>query len=171
MEIWKEIRGYEDYEVSNLGRVKSIARTLHTDRGDRFYKEKVLTHNLGDNYYLRVNLYKNGKPKTKRIHQLVAEAFLNHKPNAHKLVVDHQNSIKTDNRLENLQIITQRENTSKDRKGGTSKHTGVCWVKSKSKWEVKIFINGKNKFIGLFTNELKAAEAYKTALKELLCTK
>ena len=46
-------------------------------------------------------------------------AFLNHKPNGNKLVVDHINNVKTDNRLSNLQIITQRKNTSKDRTGGS----------------------------------------------------
>ena len=156
-EIWKEIEGFKDYEISNLGRVKSIRKG----------KERFLKLNLGSNY-LRVSLSRNGKSKTIRIHQLVAEAFLNHKPCGYKLVVDHINGIKTDNRLKNLQVITQRENASKDRKGGTSKYVGVYWNKSNKNWRARIQINGKDKNLGSFTDELKASETYQKALKELI---
>tara|TARA_R110002153_G_scaffold216451_1_gene369011 strand:- start:44 stop:538 length:495 start_codon:yes stop_codon:yes gene_type:complete len=164
MEIWKEIKGYEDYEVSNLGRVKSL----------RFNKEKILKPTLSGSEkskYLIVSLFKGGKGKTTHIHQLVAQAFLNHKPCGYKLVIDHQNGVRTDNRLENLQVITTRKNTSKGFKNCSSKHTGVYWMKKANKWRAHIYINGKNKHLGMFINELEAAEAYVKALKELLCTK
>ena len=169
MEIWKEVKGYQDYEVSNLGRVKSLARTIIYSNGKVYnYKEKVLKNCLNYHGYLIVSLSKGNISKTKKIHQIVTEAFLNHTTCGHKLVVDHINAVKTDNRLENLQIITQRENASKDRKGGTSKYIGVYWHKASSKWASKIIINGKKKYLGYFKNELKAAEAYQTALKEIL---
>jgi hypothetical protein len=85
---------------------------------------------------------------------LVAMAFLNHKPDGtHKIVVDHINNNKLDNRVVNLQLISQRENLSKDRKDGTSKYVGVCWKKSRNKWQVDIKIDGKRKYLGLFTDE------------------
>ena len=172
MEIWKEIKGFEGYEVSNLGRVKSLARTVIYSNGRvQDYKDKVLKNSLLSNGYFRVSLYKKSKMKARTIHQLVAETFLNHTPNGYKLVVDHINNVKTDNRLENLQLITARENNSKDRKGGTSGYIGVSWDKSSNKWKSRIRTNGKEKYLGMFKDELKAAEAYQTALKELLCTK
>tara|TARA_R110000744_G_scaffold103907_1_gene199082 strand:+ start:127 stop:609 length:483 start_codon:yes stop_codon:yes gene_type:complete len=157
-EIWKEIEGFKDYEVSNLGRVKSL----------KCNKERFLKPNSGKSSgYLKVNLYKNTKMKTRRIHQLIAIAFLNHNPDGYKLVVAHINNVKTDNRLENLQLITHRENISKDTKG-LNKYTGVSWSKLNKNWIARIRINGKNKNLGRFTNELKASEAYQKALKELI---
>ncbi len=167
MEIWKEVKGYRDYEVSNLGRVKSLARTVTTARGCWSYKEKFLKNCLSSNGYLVTSLSKNTKSKTKYIHQLVAEAFLNHTPNGFKLVVDHQNGVRTDNRLENLQVITTRKNTSKGFKNCSSEYTGVCWVKRDKKWKASIQINGKIKHLGVFTDETKAAEAYQIALNSL----
>ena len=117
--------------------------------------------------YLKVGLYKDGKIKVRVIHQLVAESFLNHTVDGHKLVVDHISNVKTDNKLENLQLITSRENVSKDRKGGTSKYTGVCWYSRYNKWLSRIDINGKTKNLGYFNIELEASNAYQLALKGL----
>ena len=85
--------------------------------------------------------------------------------------MDHINRVRTDNRLDNLQIITTRENTSKDRKGCTSKYTGVSWDKYNKKWVSRIAMKGIPNHLGYFKDELKAAEAYQNKLKELLCTK
>tara|TARA_R110001632_G_C11076374_1_gene387963 strand:- start:13 stop:513 length:501 start_codon:yes stop_codon:yes gene_type:complete len=166
MEIWKEVKGYRDYEVSNLGRVKSLARIVITAKGSRTCKEKILKPSVDGQGYLKVCLSSNGKGKVKRIHRLVAIVFLNHTPNGNKLVVDHINNVKTDNRLENLQVITNRENLSKDKKG-VSKYTGVTWMKKANKWRAYIYINGKNKHLGMFINELEASEAYQIALNSL----
>ena len=167
MEIWKEVKGFEDYEISNLGRVKSLARIVTTVKGSRNYKEKFLKPSISGCGYLKVNLYKDTKAKTKKIHKLVAIAFLNHKPNGLKLVVDHINTVKTDNRLGNLQIITNRENLSKDKKGGSSRYIGVSWSKSNKKWIASIRINGNIGHLGSFKDELEAAEAYQIALNNL----
>ncbi len=158
-EIWKDVVGYKGlYKISNLGSVKSL----------KFNKEKVLTKNLNTHGYLQVGLSKCGSVKSRGVHQLVAEAFLNHKPCGFKLVVDHQNGVRTDNKLENLQIITTRENNSKDKKGFSSKYTGVSWYNRTKKWKAQITISGKVKYLGSFTDELKASEAYQKALKELI---
>ena len=168
-EIWKDVVGYEGvYQVSNLGSVKSLARVVTTARGSRTYEEKKLKPYLGSICYLVVGLHKSGKIKNRTIHQLVAESFLNHTPNGLKLVVDHINNVKTDNRVENLQIISHRENSSKDKKYGTSKHTGVGWHKATKKWRARIIIGGKDKYLGVFTDELKASEAYQNALSNII---
>jgi len=166
MEIWKSIKGYEDYEVSSLGRVKSLARTIYrTDGTTQTYKEKFLKPTVGGGY-LKVRLSKNLKSKVKKVHQIVAIAFLNHTPNGHSSVVDHIDNNPLNNKLGNLQIITNRENSSKDKKG-SSKYTGVIWNKLNKNWRARIYINGKHKNLGSFTDELEASKAYQKALKEL----
>ena len=156
-EVWKSIKGYEGfYEVSNLGRVKSF----------KGVNERILKTCIS-NGYEKVNLSKDCKPKSFRIYILLAIAFLNHNPNGYSIIVDHIDNNKLNNNLENLQLITSRENSSKDRKGFTSKYTGVSWCKTGSKWRSSICINGVKKSLGSFINELEASNAYQTALKGL----
>lgn len=168
-EIWKDIPGYEGlYQVSNLGNVKSLERiVLKNGKYPFLSKGKILKNNNIGKGYLVVFLSKNGNVKMFQIHQLVAIAFLNHIPNGHKIVVDHINNIRSDNRLENLQTITNRENLSKDKKGGTSKYVGVSWNKAMKKWKSQIRINGNRKHLGYFENELDAHNAYQKELKKL----
>tara|TARA_R110000751_G_scaffold294840_1_gene402928 strand:- start:59 stop:664 length:606 start_codon:yes stop_codon:yes gene_type:complete len=166
MEVWKDIKGYEGiYQISNLGRVKSLAR-----KG--VLKDKVLKCFIDSQRYLRVNLYKNSTRLGYNIHKLVAIAFLGHTPCGHKIEVDHINGIKTDNRVKNLQLLTNREHQTKtakdiDKTETTSKYTGVSWHKSKGKWRSQIKINGKLKHLGYFTDELEASNAYQKALDNL----
>ena len=162
-EIWQDIIEYKGmYQVSNLGRVKSLKRKGRN-------KERILKSSIDYNDYLHLSFSKNNTTKCFYIHKLMAMAFLNHKPNGQKLVVDHINNIRNDNRLENLQLINQRENTSKDRKGGSSKYVGVCWSKQAKKWLASITINNKQKHLGLFTNEIEAHLVYQKALNDLNC--
>lgn len=166
-EIWKDIPNYEGYyQVSNLGNVKSLAR--FNNLGKRV-KERVLKNLVNTtNGYLVVNLSKIGLVKTKQIHQLVAEAFLNHSKKGHKLVVNHKNFNRQDNRLENLEIITNRENTNKKHKKSKSKYIGVTWHKRVNKWTAQILYKRKNIHLGCFNNEIDAHNAYQNKLKEIL---
>jgi len=97
----------------------------------------------------------------------MAITFLNHIPNGHSIIVDHINNISTDNRLENLQLITNRENLSKDKKNGTSKYTGVSWFKRGKKWHSSININNKKVHLGYFIDDLEASNQYQLALKNI----
>ena len=164
-EIWKDVSGHSGYEVSNFGRVKSLARVVMRSDGNKYsVKERVLKTGDNGSGYLQVALDK----KSRTVHQLVAIAFLNHKPDGTmKTCVDHIDNNKLNNRADNLQLISARENTSKDKKGGSSEYVGVCWDKSSSKWHSRIRINSKRKYLGSFTNELDAAEAYQNALTKL----
>lgn len=114
LEIWKPIKGYEGiYEFSNLNNVKSLSRIIKKKNGAVInLKEKILKQTFNKGYY-KVGLYLNGELSNLGIHQLVAMEHLGHTVCGLKLVVDHINEIKTDNRIENLQIITQRENIIK----------------------------------------------------------
>jgi hypothetical protein len=170
MEIWKSIPGYDGlYEVSNIGSVKSLPRKMTKGRVNFISKEKILKYAKTDGYF-NVSLFKDGKRKTIRVHVLVAMAFLGHVPNGHKIEVDHKNDIKTDNRLENLQILSGDEHRRKPKKSvkKSSKYTGVCWDKYANKWVAYIYIDRKYKNLGLFTDEYEAHLAYQRALNNLL---
>ena len=158
-EIWKDIPNYEGiYQVSNLGRVKSL----------KWNKEKILNDVIDKKGYLAYSLFKNNIRKTAKGHQLVAMAFLNYIPNGKMdLVVDHINNVKTDNRLENLQIVSNRENISKDKKNCTSIYTGVSWHKATNKWRATIKTKYKQTYVGLFECEYEAHLEYQKALDEI----
>jgi hypothetical protein len=169
MEIFKDIPNYEGlYQVSDLGNVKSLKRkVLYMGSRSRVIKEKILKNITTNNDYSRVFLCKKGVVKTVSVHQLVAITFLGHKPNGYKLVCDHIDNDKFNNRLDNLQIISARENTSKDKKGGSSKYIGVYWDSEKRKWVSAISINNKRKYLGRFDKEKDASNAYKNKLNQL----
>jgi hypothetical protein len=84
-----------------------------------------------------------------------------------ELVIDHKNNVKTDNRLANLQIITNRENLSKDKIGFSSRYVGVSFHKKNKKWRAEIYVNGKTKYLGCFASELDASNKYQEELKKI----
>lgn len=156
-EIFRDIPGFDGvYQVSNLGNVKSF----------KCNKERILKPGINSAGYYNVSLY-SGTPKSYRVHKLVAITFLNHKPCWYESVIDHINNDKLDNRISNLQIISHRENTSKNKKDYTSNYIGVCYHKSGRKWKSSISINGKHIYLGLFDNEIDAAEMYQKAFKNI----
>ena len=110
-EVWLDIKGYEGYyQVSNFGRVKSLARVVEC-RKDVFVnkKEKFLSDWDCGKGYRKVKLSKDAIEKSIRVHRLVVETFLDN-PEA-KSEVNHINGIKNDNRIENLEWCTSSENT------------------------------------------------------------
>ena len=96
-EVWKDIPGYEGaYQVSNLGNVYSCKRC-----------RPMRPHDKGSGHLI-VLLRKDNKPKTHPVHRLVAAAFI---PNPHKLpVVHHKDDNPQNNRADNLEWCTQKEN-------------------------------------------------------------
>ena len=107
IEIWKDIKGYEGlYQVSNRGRVRRIFFINNVTEKEKIKVLTPLKHNRG---YLSVSLCKNGKQKMRLIHRLVAQAFIENKFN--KKEINHINGNKKDNRVENLEWVTSKENT------------------------------------------------------------
>lgn len=159
-EIWKDIPNYEGYyQVSNLGRVKSL-------NFNRSKKERVLKQSIGSGYYI-VCLSKDVTQKVIKVHKLVAMTFLNHISCGHEVVVDHIDNNKLNNNINNLQLISNRENCNKDKKRGTSIYPGVSWDKKYNKWVSAIRIKDTRKYLGSFHCELEAAKAYQKAFDEL----
>lgn len=114
MEVWKKIEGFENYEISNLGRLKVNLKF----RKYRSYQSKILNPSKDKDGYLRTAITKDGKKYMKKIHRLVALTFLQNKEN--KPCVNHKNGIKTDNRIENLEWCTVKENNIHEIKLGLS---------------------------------------------------
>lgn len=98
MEIWRLINDYPNYEVSNLGRVKSM----------KFEKERILKPELLKDGYLRVKIYNDVKKNKFLVHRLVADCFIENKEK--KKQINHKNGIKTDNSVSNIEWVTPSEN-------------------------------------------------------------
>lgn len=109
-EEWRDIEGYEGYyQVSNLGRVKSLDRIITYKDNRKFLKKgNVMTQTKDKEGYLTIGLSMNGKQKTFKVHRLVAMSFI---PNGEKLPqVNHLNSLVYDNKVENLQWCSNKMN-------------------------------------------------------------
>ena len=105
-EIWKDVLGYEGlYQVSNLGRVKSLPKY---DRLGRFHTERIKSQVNNGNGYLVVNLKHNGKQQMRSVHRLVADAFMNNTNNYTD--INHIDGNKQNNHLENLEFCTRSSN-------------------------------------------------------------
>jgi len=156
IEVWKTIPEFESYQASSLGNIKSIDRlSKHKRTPNLIIKGKNRKFTTSKYGYFRLNL--NGK--TISVHILCAMAFKNHK-NTKGLHVDHINNNKKDNRIINLQVITNRLNSSKDRKRQYSKYVGVTWDKSRNKWKAAIEVNSRCKHLGHFTSAEETGLAY-----------
>ena len=108
MEIFKDIIGYEGiYQISNLWNVKSL----------KFWNGRILKTVLNWAWYLHIMLSNKWDKKTLLIHRLIAQVFILNPEN--KSQINHINWIKTDNRIENLEWTTHREN---------SQHANDSWL-------------------------------------------
>jgi hypothetical protein len=123
---------------------------------------------LDSSGYKRVGIkVKDCGTKSKRLHQLMAAAFLGYQFNGNKLVVDHIDSNKLNNHIDNLRIVTQRENVTKETTAKSGLPTGVCRRKNSKKYQSHIIIDKKCVYLGLFETIEEASNAYQTKLKSL----
>lgn len=114
-EEWKDIPGYPDYQISNLGRVKSLTHTVYHSPSKKFpngrfvtYKERILKTALENGGYEFVVLYKNKVKRSFRIHRLVAKLFISNPNNFEQ--VNHKDENKTNNKVSNLEWCTAKYN-------------------------------------------------------------
>ena len=151
-EIWKDIPNYEGYQVSNNGKVRTHNKiTFANKHGKRHWKDRILKYkSTNENAYrtgYRVDLWKNGKPKTFLVARLVAFTFYNEDINNHKLTVDHVDGNRFNNNLNNLELVSLGENI---RRGFA---TGLYSCQKKIK-----IINKKTKEENIFGSLSKASQ-------------
>jgi len=164
-ENWRPIKGFVGvYEISSFGKVRSLPRLVKSGKSKRLVKGRILRQRIHNGYF-QIDLHSRGIKKTYFVHQLMAVAYLAHAPNRHNIVVDHKDNDRLNNRISNLQLITHRLNSSKDRKGGKSKYVGVSKVPKG--FSARISIDGKRIFLGHYESELEAHKAYQNKLNEI----
>lgn len=111
-ELWKDIKNYEGlYQVSNLGRVKSVKRDVVSKKGQIMrIEEKIKTLSNNGKGYLVATLYKNGKSDRLYVHRLVCDAFI---PNVNNHpCVNHKDENRQNNNVENLEWCTYSYNNT-----------------------------------------------------------
>lgn len=149
------IKGFEDrYLINCDGEIYSIKR-----------KKFIIPH-LSKNGYMMIGLWNNYVHKEVYLHRLIADNFIN---NPNKLeCVNHKNHVRHDNRILNLEWCTNQENGRymKKHKDNKSIYKNVYSTMS-GKYTARIWFEGKNLYIGLFTTAKEAALAYNKKAKEL----
>lgn len=162
-EVWRDIKGYEGlYQVSNLGRVRSLDRTIIRSNGIKNHRKQVILKPKDKNHYYFVNLMNAGKGKTCLIHRLVAEAFIPNPEN--KPEVDHIDTDKTNNKVNNLRWVTKKENMNNPL---TKEKMSVSSIKSDyskslSKEVLKYSLDGT--FISSYKSLNEVAREYKYSI-------
>lgn len=154
MEIWKNIEGYNSvYQVSNYGRVKSYGKGLR--------REKILKPSK--DRYCRVVLCKKGKIKGFSVHRLVALAFLDNHRGCE--VVNHIDFDRHNNRVENLEWCTQKENIQHSKAAG---HHKPYWTGKKRSEETKRRMSAARKGKPSNRKDYKVSEETKRKISETL---
>ena len=157
-EIFKDIKDYEGlYQVSNLGNVKSLPKSDGNGNRERILKPEVMKHRTHTNY-LRVALSKNGKVTRKQIHRLVAETFIPLVPG--KPLVNHLDNCGTNNRVDNLEWCTQKENMAHSAKQGRQELSRYSGGKATGKLKKEKAIKDAKAMLGSVYGKLTLISFY-----------
>lgn len=130
-EIWKSVKGYEQYlEVSNFGNVKTKDREVNAGYSNYIIKGKVKSYNPDKQGYLGIGITNRteGWRKRLQVHQVVAQNFIPNPMN--KPCVNHKDGDKSNNRVDNLEWVTYKENTAHALKTGLLHHNGKGFCKN-----------------------------------------
>lgn len=145
----------------------------------RVKKEWCKTNKLGIIDFNKLKPHKNGYisltilvkgigSRHLLLHQIIASTFLNYVIGG-KMVVDHIDDDKRNNRLENLQVIKHRENILKSFKGTTIYPQGIYYDSSKSLYRARVQVNKKKIHLGYYKNPNEASKVYFDYIKSLPC--
>ena len=165
MEMWKDITDFPNYEVSNLGNVrnkknKKMLKLRPVPKGNDYICYDVCLYN--DTKKLGFH---------KKIHRLVAEAFIPNLEN--KPEIDHKDRNPSNNHVDNLRWATRSENCLNTglRSDNTSGEKNVYYCKQKNKWTIRFMENGKEISCGFYDTKEEAIKAKQTGDYNLLTTK
>lgn len=163
-EIWKDIPGYEGiYQASNLGEVKSLDRYVasKTPGSIRHIRGVVLKPKLR-NGYLFVDLCRDNKRSSPNIHQIVCLVFMGHTFESFANVINHIDGNKSNNRIDNLEIISQRENVhAYFKKAIAGYRFGAC--NDNGRFRSSIYVDGRKYHLGCFEKREDAHAIYSKA--------
>lgn len=136
IEEWIAIEGFEGrYEISSMGRVKSVRRYVKNGKGQRVVPENIIYQDTLRTGYCQVHLYKDGRSYAKAVHRLVAMAFM--APVDGKPYINHIDGDKTNNRVDNLEWCTNNENQLHAIKIGAFWHTGEAHPRARPVMQLK----------------------------------
>lgn len=180
-EIWKDVECFEGlYQVSNLGRVKSLKRVIEQKNINgtpyiRAIQEKILKPQIHKNGYVCVGFTVNGKVYGRLVHRLVAQAFV---PNpSNKPEVNHKDGNKENNSMENLEWCTARENQMHSislglRKGSELHGGGSVHITKDVNDRINLIVSntGIEKWSVVNSLLLNALEMYETRLENQAAT-
>jgi hypothetical protein len=155
-------------EVTKCGRVKRVKKDWCGNHKSKYGEIDFSKLKLDSYGYKRttINIY-SLEMKTARVQQLIASTFLNYKFEGHKLVVDHIDNNPLNNNLNNLRVVTNRENCSRLRSEKSGLPTGVSLDKRRNKYISRIRIGDKRFTLGRFNTIEEASQAYQNKLKSL----
>jgi hypothetical protein len=153
-EIWKDVYCYpysENYEVSNMGRVRRKKRTVEYSNGKKVsHKQRILSGGSKAGKYRSISMSYNGLVIDKKVSHLVYFTFNDASDSCikHNMVIDHIDSDPSNDKLSNLQLISQSENTRRSSRGkyNLPKHISMTG----GKYNVQKSINNKVKSFGIF---------------------
>jgi len=150
LEEWRDIKGYEGlYQISNLGRVKSIERTNFDKSGSRYnIHEKILKIEINRNGYKYVGLWKDNIGHQKEIHRVMAVAFIPNPEN--KPMVDHHDKNPLNNNLNNLRWCTRAENRYNQITNSSTGIKNVSLDKRHDVYRVQFHIGGTYQHFGSY---------------------
>lgn len=155
-ERWIPIKEHEGfYEVSNKGRIRSVDRYID----GRLYNGKIICLTPTNKGYITARLRRNSKSKSVSVHAIVYDNFIG-KGRSRFMQIDHIDNDKSNNCIENLQLITARQNIA--RKNIFNKYSSVYSGVHKrgNKWAAELRVNGKKVYLGAFDSEVNAKIAY-----------
>lgn len=157
--------------VSDCGKVSRVYKdwAIKKFAKDKYKYGPIDLSKLKDNNgYIRIKvLIKNNPARSFTIHLIVASAFLNHKIGGNKIVIDHIDSNKKNNNVNNLRVVTARENCSKEKTIKSGLPVGVCYNKRQNCYGSHIVISKKKIFLGNYKDVESAALAYQNKLNQL----
>ena len=158
-EIWRDIPNYEGYyQVSNLGRIKSLQ--TGSGSGRRKSVDGILSPTIKSNGYFSVMLYKDTISKRFHVHRLVGICFLGNSI----LQINHKDKNKLNNNVSNLEFVSNRFNTN-HRFNNTNKSSSFRGItKRRNSFIARILVDRKRIYLGSFKNEKDASDAYENAL-------
>lgn len=168
MEVWKDIKGYEGYQVSNYGQIRTHNKTTSNSLYKvRHWQNRILSQKTAKDKAMRVELWKDGKHKTVLVHRIVALTFLGEPPEP-DMTVNHIDGNRKNNHVENLEWLSLADNIRHGFKTGLYSSVIPVTLVDESQNEFKFVSMAEgNRFLGRTGNYLSLAKKKKSIIRDV----